>query len=450
MATVTQPTQTSDVRGNAGLLSSYLFLQGIHKPEFSQFLTYKYPQYVLTSLMDRLDRYEPSKQDTFSWSELPRTREVGTVADDGAAAPDVTDNGGGSFTVVTDETQLYFVARDVGRLHNEDKFIVTAASLVGGKQSITLRSVDDSAPLTAGDFAIGDKLSHLYNLHEEYSNQPDPRAYLGETVENQLNILRRTSRYSTTEFTNATWVSIGGKNYWYFQDEMIAMAEFARDRENCLMFGTTASVATLGSLAGGKGIIDFVEEGGVAGTFPATVVESDIMDMIQALKVSSPASEYLVLAGSKFLKDATIALRDYHVGGGISYGVFNNVNTIGLKLQQYEFLATTVTFVHYPPFDDPKMLPTKTGQIDYSNYSLWLNMGNDNNGEPLIKIKYKEDANGVQYKFIKKISPGMSSPTADGNDGIAVTGRDGFDVHLYSYIGLEFRAKNNHGILRAA
>src|SRR6478609_5903954 len=62
------------------ILESYVFQSGIHKPEHSSILTYKYPQYYLTSLLDRLGSSEAVAQDQFSWSILDRTRDSGTVS----------------------------------------------------------------------------------------------------------------------------------------------------------------------------------------------------------------------------------------------------------------------------------------------------------------------------------------------------------------------------------
>jgi hypothetical protein len=40
------------------VLQGYVFQSGIHKPEHSSILTYKYPQYYLTSLLDRMGAEE--------------------------------------------------------------------------------------------------------------------------------------------------------------------------------------------------------------------------------------------------------------------------------------------------------------------------------------------------------------------------------------------------------
>ena len=56
------------------ILQSYVFQSGIHKPEHSNLLSYKYPQYYLTSMLDRLGPSEPLGADVWSWNVMDRTR----------------------------------------------------------------------------------------------------------------------------------------------------------------------------------------------------------------------------------------------------------------------------------------------------------------------------------------------------------------------------------------
>jgi hypothetical protein len=45
------------VSGNTSrdpILSNYVFESGLHDPEWSKILTYKYPQYYLTTMMDSM------------------------------------------------------------------------------------------------------------------------------------------------------------------------------------------------------------------------------------------------------------------------------------------------------------------------------------------------------------------------------------------------------------
>lgn len=438
---LSQPPQGTNIVADA-TLEKYVFASGVHKPEFSSWLTYCYPQYTLTSLLDQIGRFEGVKQDNWSWAEVERTREVATIASIVDTAP--------VFTITCDETTVYFVARDVLKTANDKQMIVTSATLVGGFQTLVVESIDSTSPLVAGDLVATDVISHLYNAHEEFSDEPTPRTYLPVTRNNDLGILRRTCQISTTELTNQVWMDIDGENHWYYADEQIAMGEFARDREIYLLTGKK-SVSNSVESRSGNGILEFVEDGGTVGTFPAKVVETDIIDQVRQMLVHSPANEYMVLCGSQFMADLQLAMRAYYVNGGVNFGTVADADTVGIAFQTYNILGKTINFTHYQLFDDPKVFPVQASGIDYSNYSLWLNMGTDENNRPLITGKYKQGPDGTDYKFVHKATPGISAPTNFGDfDGFAANGKDAFSVHLYSYIGIEVRCTNQHGILRKA
>ena len=91
----------------------------------------------------------------------------------------------------------------------------------------------------------------------------------------------------------------------------------------------------------------------------------------------------------EFLSDVHVALKDYHINGGVSYGAFGSANMVGISLNGYKFMDCTIYFVHYPTFDDAQTLP-HTGaatatKINYSNFSLWLNLGSQR-GNKLISL----------------------------------------------------------------
>lgn len=438
---ISSVTQSSNIVADL-TLEKYVFASGVHKPEFSQWLTYNYPQYTLTSLLDQIGRFEPVSQDTFTWAEQNRNREVATITSIVDTAP--------TFTITCDETQVYFVKNDVIKTANDKQALVTSATLVGGFQTLVVESMDSTSPLVAGDLIAGDKLSHLYNSFEEYSDEPTPRTYLPTTESNKLGILRRNCTISTTEYSNQIWMNINGQNFWYFADEAIAMNEFARDREIYMLRGKKSDTNSLDTRSG-DGILTFVEDGGTINSFAGAVTEKDIIDHVRQMIVHSSATEYTVLCGAQFMADMQFALRDYAVGGGVSYGTVQTAKIAGISFQTYKILGKTIHFTHYQLFDDPKVFPIQASGVDYSNFSLWLNMGMDDNNRPLITGKYKKGPNGVDYKFVHKAIPGISAPAGFGDmDGFSANGKDGFSVNLYSYIGCELRSKNQHGILRAA
>ena len=126
--------------------------------------------------------------------------------------------------------------------------------------------------------------------------------------------------------------------------------------------------------------------------------------------------------------------------------MFSGVNMVGISLNAYQFTDITVYFVHYPTFDDNEVLPfngTPTAtKINYSNYSLWLNLGSEG-GENNIDLLYKE-LDGLQRKFILKKEDGIM-----GDGAKVANGKDGNTTHFLSDICPRVRNLNQHGTHRA-
>lgn len=432
------------------ILEGYVFQSGIHKPEHSSILTYKYPQYYMTSLLDKLGASEAVAQDVFSWNILDRTREDGLIkATTGLVAGGTTGDSTAQIIVdgVTyDSANLgYFVVGDVIRFDNGDVARVTATQANTGEQEITVATIDGanfSSNLVAGTSTFG----HVFNAFAEGSEAPDGRLFLPVEDYNVLTILRRSFKISGSEFTNRTY--IGDGSAWYWEVEDIHMKEFARDREGLVMFGKLNNSGVKVS----RGILDWVTSEGVLNTYAsaAGVSEADLRGHIRQLLVEGTSNEIVVLCGSKFLADVQVALRDYALNGAISYGTLGN-NMAGLDFQSYKFLGKTIHFAYYELFDDPKMVPfagtPSASQIDFSDFSLWLDLGTDSTGKKLITLKYKE-LDGNSRKFIHRYEVGMMSPAGD-NGGFVSSGFDGFRIHYLSEIGIEIRLANRMGILRA-
>lgn len=418
--------------------SNYIFASGILEPEHSDFLSYQFPQYLATAILERIGRYEGVGQDVFSWSEMKRTRK-------GATASAVSATGSLTITVTTDVAVVtgsdgYFIVGD--QLLTETGVMVRVSSVgtSGGFQTVVLTKADGTV-FGATDVVATEKLGHLSNSFGEYSDAPKGRLYLPNERYNVLQTMRRSIYVSGKALTDRTYFN-GGKS-WAYEQEMIDLDEFSRDRENAIVFGQISAVGTDAQTC--EGIVTSAG-GSVITNYSGAVSEADIQDHITALRISSPAKEYLVFCGAEFLADAHVALRDYMISGGVSFGAFSNVNLVGISLNGYKFMDTTIYFVHYPTFDDTQTLPftgTATAtKRNYSNFSLWLNMGSER-GKKLISLKYKE-LQGKQRKFILKTEDGMM-----GDGAKVANGKDGVTTHLLSEMSVEFRNKNQHGLLFA-
>lgn len=440
---ISYPTSLSSGQGTGNLLQGYVFESGIHKPEHSNLLAYKYPQYYVTSLLERLGASEGVAQDTWSYNVMGRTRVKSTLTGGtlGSATATFT-------TDISSSNGGYFIPQDVLRTESGSLLVVTATSTSGGFQTITVKKVG-GGNITTADINNDESVGHAFTSFGEASSAPQGRNFLPTTEYGQLTTLRRSMSISGDEFTNRTY--LGDGKSWYFESENILMNEMAKDRENLVVFGVQE---TDGNRKVSKGILDFVENGGKTTTFASAsgVSEADIQNHIKLLMkegLGGSGKEYTVLCGADIFIDIQKALKDYAIDGAMSYGSLGD-NTAGLDFSAYQIGGVKANFVYYEGFEDAELLPYRgtpsASKTNFSNFSLWLDMGVDSAGERLIKLKHKEH-DGVSRKFVHKHEIGMVGPSGQG--GLVANGDDAFKVHLLSQIGVQLKWANRHGILRA-
>ena len=436
------------------ILSGYVFQSGIHKPEHSSILTYKYPQYYMTTMIDRLGASQPYGSNLISWNILDRTRKSAAVS----GAP--TAGGGTGVNTATFTTDIpsvfasgdlgYFLVGDVLRFPSGDLGRVTASTEDTLFQELAVIKL-------GGGFwseAIVDTqtFGHAFSAFEEASDAPTGRLYLPTEDYNVMTTVRRSFEISGSEFTNKTYLGDGSS--WYFSVEDIEMKEFAKDIEHAVVFGKRDKDSLVGSnkLNISRGVLDWaLTEGVNTGFVGATgVAEADIMEHIRGLLLQNASNEIYVLCGSQFLLDLQIALRDYAMNGAVNYGAFGN-NTAGLDFQTYKLLGKTVHFAYYELFDDTTVVPRPAAAtatvIDFSNCSLWLDFGSTTGGQKLISLYHKE-LDGQVRKFIHAYEVGMMNPSG-ANGGMVSSGKDSFKIHYLSEFGVKVLNPERLGVLRA-
>jgi hypothetical protein len=436
--------ETQSVR--APILQGYIFDAHLERPEVSSFITEKFKdRYKLTTLLNRIGAMEPVANGSFSWFTMDRTRSsatLGTVAGLPAASLQTT-----LTDIDADTSNLgYFVVGDLVR--TESGAILRVSSVdapSGGDQQVTFVK-PGGGNIAAADMATGEKIGHVYNAFEEGSTGPNGRLYLPTESYNYTQIFRRGVKVTGSALTQKTYVGDGGS--WYWKNEDYMFDEFAYDQELALMFGVRAIDSSVNRRFTG-GVWDHIvtQALGQVQNFASGVgiAESDIQALITKLNRQSGSGELLVLAGSEAITDIQIALKHYFLAGSVDYGAFGG-NTVGLDAQTYKFAGKTLTIMHYPLFDDDKALPfvsTPTStKVNFRHAALVLDMGDTNNGKPLISQCYRELA-GEQRKFIHKVIPGMHG----GSSGIASNSFDGFEVQVEAEVGFKIELANQMGAL---
>lgn len=429
------------------ILNGYTFAAGINMPIQSTFLSFKYPQFLLTSLIDRVGAYEGVPSDTFSWSVLDRTRLSATVSSGVAGLP------AASLNIVTDITMDtinlgYFLAGDVVRTESGVLLIVSAPTPNGGFQQITVAKYDGSN-IVAGDIANGEQIGHVFNAFAEGTNGPSSRLFLPYEEYNYTQILKRATKVSGGALTQKSWLNNGQSWYWTAED--VTFKEHARDIETLLMFGQRGTATNFRAT---RGLLDFVIGAGSYGVqgqivnyaSGSGVGESDLQTLITSLVRQGSSNDIILLCGSDAMSDIQKSLKSYAVNGAIDYGPVLGNNVAGLDFASYRFFGKRLHLAYYELFDDVKSLPfvsTPTStKINFRKFALALDMGDDSTGNALVKLKYRE-LDGIQRKLIHKVIPGMHGS----DDGMAANSFDGFEVQLLSEVGLEFRLPNRSGAL---
>lgn len=426
------------------ILNGYVFASGIALPEHSAFLTERYKQFTMTSLIDRLGAYEPVQNDTFSWSILDRTRNSATISSGDGTGATVTL----TLDAAADSANLgAFLVDDVLRTETGTLVKVTAVGAAGGFQTITVARLDGTN-VVAADFADGEKLGHAFTAFDEGSSGPNGRLFLPSEAYNYTQIFRRGVKVTGSALNQKSWLNGGKSWYWTVEDKMFE--EFAADQERAVMFGVRTSVGNKKTMNGIWNRVVTGAEGQVVNYASSTgITESDLQSLIVSLVREGSSNDLVVLCGSDAMADIQQALKAYAVNGGIDYGSFGN-NLAGLDFYTYKFFGKTLHFKYYELFDDVKTLPfvsTPTAtKINFRHVALALDMGSPD--EPLIKLKYR-DGDGGQRKMIHKVISGMHGDSSDAG-GMASNSFDGWEVQVLSEIGLQHTLPNRSGALIAS
>ena len=447
---VQQPTTQDVGQRDQGLFSDHLFAQA-HTREVAEFVTEQFPQYnKLSTFLGKIGRRVPTIEPKFEWIERGRTRIVAGLTDEGA-------DGSAAKIIKTDiartaTTGGYFIVGDTVNISPENILArVTTVEVDTGIEKITIEKLDGTV-WAAADITTSSKLSHFYNLQVEGATAPVARQWGGEFEDNLVSVGMRSIKVSDIESASKAWSAPrpDGKKYWWWNQEMTVLREIVTDKELLFMHGIKTS-ATFPNAQGGFGVLPRVKSLGVFGNFSGPVTEEDIIDHATELSIHSPAEEFLVLYGSQFGRDAAFALRDYAVGGGVQYGTFSTDSmksiAYGLGISQYKFNDKVFNFMSYPAFNDPQLNPNS----DLANTALFLNMGDDENGEPLFRERYLETTWGEDLSLKISVIPGLISPTSERAGANIASSREAAHEIIYYYsTGLELRAANQHGLMQAS
>ncbi len=394
---------------STGLLEGHLFNVGLEKPDVMETIMIKYPDYWLTSLIDKLNASQFIDNNTKSWNILGRTRKGATISS-------VANGTSATATLTLDTTYDsatgnlgYFLVGDVIRVADSGELgRVTAVGNSGG----TVQTIDVvrvlggnwSTSLVLAAMQIG----HIGSMYGEGSTGAGGyRDYFPDTDWNVTTTLRRDFKITRDAMTSKKWVNwLGGKN-WYFAQEDIEQKEILRDVEATIVFGKRFKSSALQGANLSRGFMEYAENSGQQVTFSSAVgaQEADWAYLIQQLSDQQGSNDLIALCGTQILADTLHSLGD-------RYRTYPDLTPTALKetgidFTSFKFLGKTVHFAKYELFSDTtitgNVAPSSTAK-NFANTALVLDFSNTENGAN-IQMNYRNGA-----KMIQKMLPGMPSP----------------------------------------
>lgn len=404
---------------STGLLENHVFNQGGEMPDILSALIIKYPEFYLTSVLDKIGATGEIDNDTIGWSIMGRTRK--------SAAITSVANGTTATATLTLDTSYdsasgnlgYFLVGDTVRVaESEEIGRVTAVGNSGG----TVQTVDVvrsgggnwSTSLVLATWHIG----HIGSMYGEGSTGAGGyRNYFPDNDYNVTTILRRDFKISRSAMKSKNWVnSPSGKKWWYAQEDF-EQREIMRDLEATLLFGKRFKSTSIQGANLSRGLFEYATGSGVSTTFSSSVgvQEADWSNLLMGLSDQQGSNEVIALCGTQLLADTQHAFADRY------RSIPNSEKTAtiaGLGFQSYEILGKTVHLCKYELFSDTSIVPAVTASStvkDYRNLGLILDFSTTENG-PNIQLKYRNGS-----KMIQKMIPGMTTPgleAANKFDGI--------------------------------
>lgn len=438
----TTVTGTGVISRPNGVAARHLFDGGIEKPAILKTLLEKFPNFYLTSLLDKIESASfngsdkgVQSQKPWAWNIMGRTRRSAT-------ASSISDGTTDSATVTTDVAYTsanaagYWLVGDTIYIPNSGaRARVDAVGVAGGFQTITISRIGGGNWSTTL-LNTGFKLGHIGSIFGEGSTRAGFRSYLPDQEYNVPSILRRGINITRSMLDDVVWVD---DNTYYYKQEDFEHRELLRDIEATIFFGSRVKTSSAFGVNASRGLLEYAEGSGKFVGFSSAIgaQEADLSYLIEQLVPQQGASDLVLLCGEKLLADANRTL-------STNYRSIPNsekpAQLAGLDFQSYQFLGKKLHLAYYEVFSDDAIVPQVTAgasAIDFRNFGIALDFGLVSGGERNIQLAWVERLN-------QKEIPGMAS---DGN--VAASTYDGKQLELLTEFMPVVYAPNRLGIIRS-
>lgn len=389
-----------------------------------------YEQYNMVQMLKLIGATGVTEDDKEYWQEMGLMRKQQTILSATVA--------GNTAQITLVETEQYYVTKDEIKLPSGKN--VRVKNIVSTSPNvIEVESVDGSAILIT-ELPAGNKLFHVGNFMEYCYELPFGRRHFPDKKVAIVTTIAENYQYCESEVSKPQW---NGK-YYYFDEQKRNQKDHLKNLENRLIFGQATTTPMSDGAVAGPGMIQQVLVDGNVGTYTGAVVEDDIIDWVTQLKENSALkNEYLVICGSRFLANATKALKDYRLQGCCNGSFSVNEGEFAFKLTQFDVNGVILSFRESATFNEPAD-STVLGAISYKDSALFLNIGSNDKIKG-VELKYKKNVFGVVEKSMTSSRVGHVGMT--GGNTVRSTNNNCFEEAISTKYMLKMSCLNNHGFL---
>ena len=261
--------------------------------------------------------------------------------------------------------------------------------------------------------AVADEIVIYSNAFGSGSGQPLGRGTTATKKTNNLQIFKNTLSVTGSEEKIATWIKVGGKDYWSAVEEEATQILHDNHKELGLIMGdhfTNTSLidgltpAESETLAGTEGLIPFILGGGNTLNYSGItgITLADFETITKTLDKARGSKKNWLKCGINLSIDIDNKLGDRFKEGGFVYGntTFDQAKKVALEFDtfsigNYQFVKDT-----YDPFNDPQTFCA--AGFGFPNEAMLIPMDNkviSVNGEsetvPSLRVRYLEGRENI-------------------------------------------------------
>ena len=358
------------------------------QPEYDEFLYYQSKDaWLYPYLQEYIGSEQVVYQGTLNWFEYGKWYSQQSVTACTAS--------GQVLTITLGSTDQYFIVGDLvdlgvkatGSNAMNAMGRVTGNGTASGSQTITVSVISANSGSSLATVLDGEnthQISLISNSQGECYEIPKGRNFAPKQYTAKTTKIAHTYEFCDEASNTMSWFMDQETGDFYYvtteQKMLINQHRMAVDLQ--LLTGQQHTFSDSGGYAGegGKGILNYLEEGGLAYGYSTLTMTglSNVLNYLQTYGSQAGNDTWHVIGGNGFMvsvqdafKDYTLQAMEFPIAGK------DSAAEITLNFGSYQFLNNRAIFGQYRPFSDPDLFPTNAGAVDYNNFGMILNLGEE-------------------------------------------------------------------------